>query len=185
VSSDDGGRIIFVPLHALSHPTTAIYPPAIRQAEPDHTCGPARILLVNGSSRTESKTSRLVEIAKAAIETGFPGAGTRVAPAIPTAALSGSHIKAPGSAGGYLAIPGLLSWRHIQKTIATRQRRSCGSRRFPMIGFQRVPAPVVAGALSAIHVMALRSYFKPGAAFIASFVVFITIYHLLLFLVVK
>jgi hypothetical protein len=30
-----------------------------------------------------------------------------------------------------------------------------------------------------------RCYFMPGAAFIASFVVFITIYHLLLFLLVK
>ena len=50
---------------------------------------------------------------------------------------------------------------------------------------QRAPAPVVVGAFSGIHVMALRSYFKPGAAFIASFVVFITIYHLLLFLLVK
>jgi multimeric flavodoxin WrbA len=54
---------------------------AIRQAEADHTRGPVRILLVNGSSRTEhtcpgemSKTWRLVEIAKGAIETGFPGA---------------------------------------------------------------------------------------------------------------
>src|ERR1700704_2123710 len=44
---------------------------AIRQAEADHTRGPVRILLVNGSSRTEhtcpgemSKTWRLVEIAK-------------------------------------------------------------------------------------------------------------------------
>ncbi len=51
---------------------------AIRQAEADHNRGPARILLVNGSSRTEhtcpgeiSKTWRLVEIAMEAIETGF------------------------------------------------------------------------------------------------------------------
>ena len=50
---------------------------AIRQAEAHHDRGAARILLVNGSSRTEhtcpgemSKTWRLVEIAKGAIESG-------------------------------------------------------------------------------------------------------------------
>jgi multimeric flavodoxin WrbA len=52
---------------------------AIRQAETHHHEGAARILLVNGSSRTEhtcpgemSKTWRLVEIAKGAIEIRFP-----------------------------------------------------------------------------------------------------------------
>jgi hypothetical protein len=49
----------------------------------------------------------------------------------------------------------------------------------------RVPEPVVVGAFSGIHAMALRSYLRPGAAFIASLVVFITMYHLLLFLFVK
>jgi multimeric flavodoxin WrbA len=52
---------------------------AIRLAEETHVQGAARILLVNGSSRTEhtcpgemSKTWRLVEIAKGAIEAEFP-----------------------------------------------------------------------------------------------------------------
>jgi multimeric flavodoxin WrbA len=52
---------------------------AIKQAEEHHDQGETRILLVNGSSRTEhtcpgemSKTWRLVEIAKGAIETEFP-----------------------------------------------------------------------------------------------------------------
>jgi hypothetical protein len=40
--------------------------------------------------------------------------------------------------------------------------------------------PVVAGAFSSVHVMALRSYLCPGAFFNASFVVFMTGYHLLL-----
>jgi multimeric flavodoxin WrbA len=54
---------------------------AIKQAEAHHDQGAARILLVNGSSRTEhtcpgemSKTWRLVEIAKGAIEAAFPEA---------------------------------------------------------------------------------------------------------------
>jgi multimeric flavodoxin WrbA len=52
---------------------------AIKQAESQHEEGAPRILLVNGSSRSEhtcpgemSKTWRLLEIAKNAIETGFP-----------------------------------------------------------------------------------------------------------------
>jgi multimeric flavodoxin WrbA len=58
---------------------------AIKQAEAHHNHGPAQILLVNGSSRTEhtcpgemSKTWRLVEIAKRAIETGLPEAEINV-----------------------------------------------------------------------------------------------------------
>lgn len=51
----------------------------IKEAEARHEEGEPRVLLVNGSSRTEhtcpgemSKTSRLLEIAKATIETEFP-----------------------------------------------------------------------------------------------------------------
>jgi NADPH-dependent FMN reductase len=58
---------------------------AIKQAEARHNHGPAQILLVNGSSRTEhtcpgemSKTWRLVEIAKGAIETELPEAEINV-----------------------------------------------------------------------------------------------------------
>jgi hypothetical protein len=40
--------------------------------------------------------------------------------------------------------------------------------------------PVVADAFSGIQVMAVRSYLYPGAFFNASFVVFMTGYHLLL-----
>jgi multimeric flavodoxin WrbA len=52
---------------------------AIKQAETRHEQGPLRILLINGSSRTEhtcpgemSKSWRLLEIARRAIEIGFP-----------------------------------------------------------------------------------------------------------------
>src|ERR1700730_6860550 len=45
--------------------------------------------------------------------------------------------------------------------------------------------PVVAAAFSGIHVIAVRSYLYPGAFFNASFVVFITGYHLLLSLVLN
>src|SRR3977135_2110695 len=45
--------------------------------------------------------------------------------------------------------------------------------------------PVVAGALSGIHTIAVRSYLYPGAAFSASFVVFRTGHHLLLSLVLN
>src|SRR3954447_6522964 len=44
--------------------------------------------------------------------------------------------------------------------------------------------PVVAGASSGVQVIALRSYLNPFAAFSASFVEFMTRYHLLLFLLV-
>src|SRR5271166_7127255 len=45
--------------------------------------------------------------------------------------------------------------------------------------------PVVAGAFSGIHVIAVWSYLYPGAFFNASFVVFMTGYHLLLSLVLN
>jgi hypothetical protein len=45
--------------------------------------------------------------------------------------------------------------------------------------------PVVAGAFSEIQVMVVRSYLYPGAFFNASFVVFMTGYHLLLSLVLN
>src|SRR5207237_469064 len=45
--------------------------------------------------------------------------------------------------------------------------------------------PVVAGALSGIQAIALRSYLNPGALLRASFVVFMTAHHLLLSLVLK
>ena len=47
-----------------------------------------------------------------------------------------------------------------------------------------VGAPVVAGAYSGIHFISLRSYLKPLAFLSASFVEFMTRYHLLLFLFV-
>jgi cytochrome bd-type quinol oxidase subunit 2 len=44
--------------------------------------------------------------------------------------------------------------------------------------------PVVAGESSGVQVIALRSYLNPFAALSASFVEFMTRYHLLLFLLV-
>src|SRR3954452_15686609 len=49
---------------------------------------------------------------------------------------------------------------------------------------RRAGVPVVAGASSGIQVIASRSYLNPLAAFSASFVEFITRYHLLLSLLV-
>src|SRR2546421_10862399 len=55
---------------------------------------------------------------------------------------------------------------------------------FPYLGFCLgagvMGPPVVAGAFSGIHVIAVRSYLYPGAAFSASFVVLMIGHHLLL-----
>jgi hypothetical protein len=51
----------------------------------------------------------------------------------------------------------------------------------PYLAFGRGDGvPVVAGGLSGVQVMAVRSYLKPGALFNASFVALTTGYHLLL-----
>src|SRR5262249_3274542 len=68
---------------------------------------------------------------------------------------------------------------------------SSGSRRtlrlfFRIVVGQRATGlcPVVAGVLSGVQTIAVRSYLYPGAFFSASLVVFMTRYHLLLLLVV-
>src|SRR5262245_15744258 len=77
----------------------------------------------------------------------------------------------------------------IEKGAAGQHRRPAISRRFgARYRFWRGAAgagvPVVAGASSGIQVIALRSYLNPLALLSASFVEFMTRYHLLLSLVV-
>ena len=82
----------------------------------------------------------------------------------------------------------LFADRPTEEGLPESTAAACGESRIRRYRFWRGPAgagvPVLAGASSGIHVIALRSYLNPLALLSASFVEFMTRYHLLLSLVV-
>jgi hypothetical protein len=118
---------------------------AIRQAEAHRDRGAARILLVNGSSRTEhtcpgemSKTWRLVEIAKGAIETGFPQTDIDVLDLSRTTSefgKTGARWLAVPPSSGRSTVLGGCSWRHAGSGDAAARDDGLGERHAPDISW--------------------------------------------------
>src|SRR6185503_5095934 len=102
---------------------------------------------------------------------------------------AGASVRRPHLARDYRGAPGWAVAASDTPSNAGRPPLPAASGAKKAIGERyrlgrRAGVPVVAGASSGIQVIASRSYLNPFAAFSASFVEFITRYHLLLSLLV-